>query len=171
MAEVNVSEIDRVQINCGLAFIGDIDGRINQSEATIRTMIKANANVNLLKTIPGIGEFFARLIDAEVDDISRFRNPKKLAAYTGLVPSSYSSGGKTLPDNGPLQRVENLTDRPGSIFVSDTTHPMSARRFDIACSQQRRRLGSRTGCSKAPYAPKDVGRDWHQPILPPRRRR
>ena len=48
-----------------------------------------------LKTIPGIGEFFARLIEAEIDDISRFRNAKKLAAYAGLVPSTYSSGGKT----------------------------------------------------------------------------
>jgi transposase len=56
---------------------------------------KTNGKVKLLKTIPGIGEFFARLIDAEIDDISRFRNPKKLAAYAGLVPSTYSSGGKT----------------------------------------------------------------------------
>jgi transposase len=48
----------------------------------------------LLKTIPGIGEFFAGLIDAEIDDISRFRNPKKLAAYAGLVPSTYSNGGR-----------------------------------------------------------------------------
>ncbi len=58
-------------------------------------MTKANANVKLLKTIPGIGEFFARLIDAETDDISRFCNSKKLAANAGLVPSTYSSGGKT----------------------------------------------------------------------------
>ncbi|WP_322790890.1 IS110 family transposase [Rhizobium indigoferae] len=92
LAQVNVSEI---QIDRGLAFIGDIDMRIKQSEATIRAMTKANANVKLLKTIPGIGEFFARLIDAEIDDISRFRQPKKLAAYAGLVPSTYSSGGKT----------------------------------------------------------------------------
>jgi transposase len=95
LAQVNVSEIDRIQIDRGLAFIGDIDMRIKQSEATIRAMTKANANVKLLKTIPGIGEFFARLIDAEIDDISRFRHSKKLAAYAGLVPSTYSSGGKT----------------------------------------------------------------------------
>ena len=31
----------------------------------------------------------------EIDDIARFRTPKKLAAYAGLVPSTYSSGGKT----------------------------------------------------------------------------
>ena len=95
LAQVNVSEIDRIQIDRGLDFIGDIDGRIKQSEATIRAMTKANANVKLLKTIPGVGEFFARLIDAEIDDIDRFRSPKKLAAYAGLVPSTYSSGGKT----------------------------------------------------------------------------
>ncbi len=93
LTQVAVSAIDRVQIDRGLAFIGDIDARIKQAEATIRAMTKANANVRLLKSIPGIGEFFARLIDAEIDDINRFRNPK--AAYAGLVPSTYSSGGKT----------------------------------------------------------------------------
>ena len=56
---------------------------------------KGNANVTRLKTLPGIGEFFARLIDAEIDDIARFRSAAKLAAYAGLVPSTYSSGGKT----------------------------------------------------------------------------
>jgi len=95
LAQVNVSPVDRIQIDRGLDFIGDINERIKQSEATIRAMTKANVNVKLLKTIPGIGEFFARLIDAEIDDISRFRTPKKLAAYAGLVPSTYSSGGKT----------------------------------------------------------------------------
>ncbi|WP_092577019.1 IS110 family transposase [Rhizobium lusitanum] len=105
LAQVKVSEIDRIQIDRGLAFIGDIDVRIKQSEATIRAMTKANANVKLLKTIPGIGEFFARLIDAEIDDINRFRNPKKLAAYAGLVPSTYSSGGKTF--HGKIIRQGN----------------------------------------------------------------
>ncbi|ARO32768.1 IS110 family insertion sequence transposase domain-containing protein (plasmid) [Rhizobium sp. NXC14] len=95
LATLNVSAIDRIQIDRGLEFIGDIDGRIKQAEATIKAMTKTNGNVKLLKTIPGIGEFFARLIDAEIDDIDRFRNPKKLAAYAGLVPSTYSSGDKT----------------------------------------------------------------------------
>ncbi|MDX0409143.1 IS110 family transposase [Sinorhizobium medicae] len=112
LAQVNVSEIDRIQIDHGLAFIGDIDVHIKQSEATIRAMTKANGNVKLLKTIPGIGEFFARLIDAEIDDIARFRNPKKLAAYAGLVPSTYSSGGKIIKQGNKWLRwafVEAVT--------------------------------------------------------------
>lgn len=95
LGEIEVSELDRIQIDRGLAFIADINRRIKEAEATIKALSKGNANVKRLKTIPGIGEFFARLIDAEIDDIGRFRSAKKLAAYAGIVPSTYSSGGKT----------------------------------------------------------------------------
>lgn len=78
--------------------VDDINARIKQSEATIRAM--TNAKAKLLKIIPGIGEVFARLIDAEIDDISRFFSPKKrltayAGAYAGALASTYSSGGKT----------------------------------------------------------------------------
>jgi transposase len=95
LTELEVSEIDRIQIDRSLAFIADINRWIRESEATIKALSKGNTNVKRLKTIPGIGEFFARLIDAEIDDIRRFRSAKKLAAYAGIVPSTYSSGGKT----------------------------------------------------------------------------
>lgn len=95
LATLEVSELDRIQIDRSLGFIADINCRIKQAEATIKTLSKGNANVKRLKTIPGIGEFFARLIDAEIDDIGRFGSAKKLAAYAGIVPSTYASGGKT----------------------------------------------------------------------------
>jgi transposase len=94
LAALEVSEIDRIQIDRSLAFIDDINRRIKEAEATIKALSQGNANVKRLKTIPGIGEFFARLIDAEIDDIGRFRSASKLAAYAGIVPSTYSSGGK-----------------------------------------------------------------------------
>jgi len=95
LAAIEVSAIDRIQIDRSLVFIDDINRRIKECEATIKTLSKGNANVGWLKTLPGIGEFFARLIDAEIDDIARFRSAGKLAAYAGLVPSTYASGGKT----------------------------------------------------------------------------
>jgi transposase len=95
LAALAVSAIDRIQIDRGLAFIDDIERRIVECEGTIKALSKGNVNVKRLKTLPGVGEFFARLIDAEIDDIGRFRSPAKLAAYAGLVPSTYSSGGKT----------------------------------------------------------------------------
>jgi transposase len=61
-----------------------------------------NENAQFLKSIPGIGQFFAMLIDAEIGEVSRFRDAKKLASYIGIVPSTYSSGGKTV--NGRITR-------------------------------------------------------------------
>ncbi|MBV9841102.1 MAG: IS110 family transposase [Sphingomonadaceae bacterium] len=92
---LSVSEVDRIQIDRSIVFIDDINGHIRTTEATIRAFSKANADVRRLKTIPGLGEFFARLVAAEIDDVGRFRSAAKLAAYAGLVPSTYSSGGKT----------------------------------------------------------------------------
>lgn len=45
--------------------------------------------------MPGIGDFLSVLIRYEVGDIARFPSPGKFAAYTGLVPSTYSSGNRT----------------------------------------------------------------------------
>jgi transposase len=92
---IKVSEIDRILIDRELGLIDDLNGYIKESENTIKQYSRGNADVNRLKSLPGIGEFFARLIEAEIDGIDRFRHHKKLAAYAGLVPSTYSSGGKT----------------------------------------------------------------------------
>ena len=39
------------------------------------------------------------MIVSEIGDITRFPNAKKLCSYAGLVPSVYSSGGKTRHGN------------------------------------------------------------------------
>ena len=49
--------------------------------------------VKLLKTIPGIGALSAIEILVELQDITRFQTADELAAYLGLTPSQYSSGG------------------------------------------------------------------------------
>ena len=45
------------------------------------------------------------LILYEIDDISRFRDDKKLCAYAGLVPSTYASGGKVF--HGRITKTGN----------------------------------------------------------------
>ncbi len=48
--------------------------------------------VELIRSIPGIGQIHALLFLLEVGDINRFRSFDKLCAYVGLVPSTRSSG-------------------------------------------------------------------------------
>lgn len=102
---LSVSAIDREHIDRALAFVDDINARIREADKTIRRFSADNADVKRLKTIPGIGEFFARLVAAEIDDVTRFRSAKKLAAYAGLVPSTYASGGKCW--NGRIIKAGN----------------------------------------------------------------
>lgn len=76
--------IDRIQIDRELEFIGDVDERIKQSEATIRAITKPNGNVKLLKTFPGIGEFFAQSDQLAISSMVRSRSsaarPSRYAA-------------------------------------------------------------------------------------------
>ena len=66
---------------------------------TIETKIVAHARgdetARRLATIPGIGPITASLIAATVADISVFKSARYFAAWFGLVPRQYSTGGKT----------------------------------------------------------------------------
>ncbi|MFW6189257.1 MAG: IS110 family transposase [Planctomycetota bacterium] len=77
-----------------LALLEVLNERIESTEQLIEKLSEGDAAVRWLKSIPGIGRFLSVLIRYEVDDIGRFRNPKKFASYTGLVPSTYASGGR-----------------------------------------------------------------------------
>ena len=48
--------------------------------------------IELLKTMPGVGEVSATLIMSEIVNIKRFETPKKLCGHAGIVPSVYQSG-------------------------------------------------------------------------------
>src|SRR5499427_3418736 len=47
-----------------------------------------------LMTIPGIGPFSATALVAAISDASAFKNGRQCAAWRGLVPRQYSTGGK-----------------------------------------------------------------------------
>lgn len=51
---------------------------------------------NLLISIPGIGAIVAMTILVEIFDFSRFHNERQFASYLGVIPTSHSSGDKTV---------------------------------------------------------------------------
>ncbi|MDA4131740.1 MAG: transposase, partial [Thaumarchaeota archaeon] len=52
----------------------------------------ASKEAQLLESIPGIGEFTAVALVAELCPIDRFPNVEKLCSYAGLVPTNHQSG-------------------------------------------------------------------------------
>src|SRR5512133_3950252 len=54
--------------------------------------------IDLLQTIPGVGETVAQVIVAETGaDMSRFPSPTHLAAWAGLAPAMHESAGRQTP--------------------------------------------------------------------------
>ncbi len=65
--------------------------------------------ITLLKTIPGIGRLIATEILVELQDVTRFKSAERLASYTGLTPSEYSTGQYTR--QGHITRCGNTRVR------------------------------------------------------------
>ncbi len=78
---------------------------IRHTEALLASCIRNDVRVQRLRTIPGFGAILATLVALEIDRVERFARPAKLVAYAGLVPTTYSSGGKT--SHGSLMKMSN----------------------------------------------------------------
>jgi transposase len=67
--------------------VRSMDNRIKQQNAL-------TPSIQLLKTLPGLGDILAIVVDCEVGSISRFDSCDHFASYAGVVPKEHSSGGK-----------------------------------------------------------------------------
>ena len=68
---------------------------ISAFEAEIVAHARHDETARRLATIPGVGPITASLIAATVADIGLFKSARHFAAWLGLVPRQYSTGGKT----------------------------------------------------------------------------
>jgi len=95
LRSVEIPVLERKLLDGQLELLEQLKTRISAIESILEQLKENDEIVERLKTIPGIGKFFAMLIRHEIDKIERFKTSDKLCAYAGVVPSTYSSGGKT----------------------------------------------------------------------------
>ena len=60
---------------------------ISRIDGELHVRAKADPRVKVLRTLPGVGEFTALVMLAEIGDITRFPTARKLAAWAGLTPT------------------------------------------------------------------------------------
>jgi transposase len=72
-----------------------LDERIDHAEVWIKSFMKESPLCKKISAIDGIGPMTATAIVAAVGDAKSFKNGRHLAAWLGLVPRQYSSGGKS----------------------------------------------------------------------------
>ena len=89
-----------------LILLDFIQGEISSFEDRIRQCIQETPRIQLLKTLPGVGDILSIVIDREVGDISRFTHSDSFATYCGTTPRVSGSGGKF--HYGHLQKESNL---------------------------------------------------------------
>jgi len=94
LATVALPEVERRLVDEDLLLLDTMEGHIGKTEGLIEELSKNDPVIERLRSIPGIGRFFGVLLRYEIDDIERFWAPKKLAAYAGLVPSTYQSSDR-----------------------------------------------------------------------------
>ena len=122
LREQDLGFMDNAIIESQLAILETLQEQIRLLENKIAAIAVDDPQVKLLMTMPGIGYFTASLLVAEIGDINRFSNEKKLASWAGLAPRIHQSGGTTR-----IGRVGHGNKRVSSMLVQ-CAH--TARRHD-----------------------------------------
>ena len=95
-----------------------------------------STQVDLLKSIPGIGDLSAIHLTTEIADIKRFSNLDKLAAYVGLIPNMAASGEKSYTGNITNRGSKHLKKyliEASWIAISKDPELMAA--FNLLCNR------------------------------------
>lgn len=94
--DVPVPQLDRLRMGSLLNEIDRIDALVTDLESVIASYIAVRPflkdQLDRLMSVPGINLVTGAGILATIGDVSRFPDKKKLAAYFGVVPSTYQSG-------------------------------------------------------------------------------
>ena len=103
------TELDALQRDILFERLQSLTSMIERVERVLNGMADKHPGVQLLKTIPGVGNRVGEAVVAAIDDPQRFSNLKTIGSYFGLVPRQDSSAnvnrlGRITGDGPPLVR-------------------------------------------------------------------
>lgn len=132
-----------------LSHLRVLDERIAAYDRELEHLARANETASRLMTVPGVGPLTALAAVASVGHAREFENGRQFAAWLGLVPRQWSTGGKTR-----LGRITKRGDaylRTLLILGARAALQMAARRDD-RLSRWAMSLKERVGYHKAVVA-------------------
>jgi transposase len=77
-----------------LELLEELQKQIGVMEDRIRERIPITPAIQLLKSLPGVGDILGIVIALEIGLVDRFSSAEQLASYAGTVPTVKSSGAK-----------------------------------------------------------------------------
>ena len=99
LAELDLPPASREIVTDCLAVIDGLAPIIDRIDGELHQHAKADPRVKVLRTLPGVGEFTALVMVAEIGDITRFGSARKLASWAGLTPTVRGSDLKVRHGN------------------------------------------------------------------------
>ena len=90
----DLPELARQMINDLWLSIQHANDQILSYDRALSRMAREDETARRLLTIPGVGEQIATGVVASVPDPRLFKNSRQFAAWLGLVPRQYTTGGK-----------------------------------------------------------------------------
>ena len=139
LRSLSLPEVDR-----GLEVLAHFDATTAELDRKIHKAFLASKEAQLLESIPGIGEFTAVALVAELCPIDRFPNVEKLCSYAGLVPTNHQSGDTSY--QGHLKTDSNHLVK-WLLIEASWSHRYWAKGSDVAKTAKRvsRRRGKQKG--------------------------
>ena len=103
LAEATLSRMALETFEALLDELDALESRLAKLDGRLVAICREDEACRRLMTLPGVGPVVATAIVAAVGDARQFRSGRELAAWIGLVPRQYSTGGKaTLGSVGRL---------------------------------------------------------------------
>jgi transposase len=87
LSELDLPPVSREIVTDCLASIDALAPVIERLDGELHQRTKADPRVKMLRTLPGVGEFTALVMLAEIGDITRFASARRLASWAGLTPT------------------------------------------------------------------------------------
>jgi transposase len=87
LAELPLPAVSRQIVDDCLAFTDTLTPVIERLDAEVRRRAREDPRARVLTTLPGVGQFTALVLVAEIGDITRFPSARKLASWAGLTPT------------------------------------------------------------------------------------
>ena len=88
----SVDDLWRGRLHVELHLLAQLAQQIEQVDQKLDALGAADARVQLLQSVPGVGPRLAETVVAHLDDPRRFKRAGQVASYAGLVPKQVESG-------------------------------------------------------------------------------
>ena len=85
-------ELWRGELLLELKHLETLEAQLSAIEKRLEQIAKADAQIQRVQTINGVGRVTAEAIVAYIDDPHRFKSARQVGSYAGMVPRQYQSG-------------------------------------------------------------------------------